>query len=109
MHAWKTRMSVPALHRPVSGTTYRRYDAMRRWALAAVLPLVAVLLELAVPALAQERVSVEQLEGILAQAHNTPDADLAARLSDLLLTERLSTVRLTRLKAGVAGAKSQRA
>ena len=82
---------------------------MRRWALAAVLPLVAVLLGMALPVVAQERVSVEQLEGILAQAQTMRDADLAAKLSDLLLTERLSTVRLTRLKAGVAGAKSQRA
>jgi VWFA-related protein len=64
---------------------------------------------MALPVLAQRRVSVEQLEGILAQAQGTSDADLATKLADLQLTERLSTARLERLKAGLAGEKSQRA
>jgi VWFA-related protein len=75
---------------------------MRRWVWIAVLGV-------ALPAVGQERMSVEQLEGLLAQARSMADADLAGRLSDLQLTERLSTTRLMRMKADLPGAKSNRA
>lgn len=77
---------------------------MRRWA------TLAVLIAVALPAaLAEEHVTVEQLESILTQSQNTPDGDLAAKLSDLRLTERLSTQQLVKWKATLPGAKSQRA
>jgi VWFA-related protein len=76
---------------------------MRKWA------LIAILLGIVLPANAAQRVSVEQLERILAEAQNTPDNELAAKLSDLRLTERLTSARLARWKASLAGQKSQRA
>ena len=75
---------------------------MRTWA------LVAVLLGVTLPTVAEQRVSVEQLEQILAQAQSMPDADLAAKLSDLQLTERLSGAQLAHWKSTLTGAKSQR-
>jgi VWFA-related protein len=75
---------------------------MRTWA------LVAVLLGVALPTVAEQRVSVEQLEQILAQGQSMPDADLAAKLSELQLTERLSGAQLAHWKSALNGAKSQR-
>jgi VWFA-related protein len=76
---------------------------MRTWA------LVAVLLGVTLPTVAEQRVSVEQLAGILTQAQSMPDADLAAKLSDLQLTERLSGAQLAHWKSTLSGEKSQRA
>lgn len=81
---------------------------MRRMTLLA---LVAVL---ALPAFAAERassVAVADLEKVLAAsqtAHET-DVEIAVQLQGLELTERLSTARLARLKAGLAGEKAQQA
>jgi hypothetical protein len=52
---------------------------------------------------------VAELERVLASSQSLPDGELAAQLSDLQLTERLSWARLTRLRAALGGAKSQRA
>ena len=77
---------------------------MRRWA---ILP---VLIGVTLPAaLAQERVTVAQLESILTESQSTPDGDLAEKLSGLKLTERLSAAEVAQWKAKLPGGKSQRA
>ena len=60
------------------------------------LGLLLLLVGIAFPALAAKRVTVEQLEQLLAAAHGKPDAEVARQLSDLELTERLSSARLSR-------------
>src|SRR5271163_2187957 len=72
---------------------------------------LAVLLLLAggVPScLAAKRVTVEQLEQLLATAHGQPDAKVAQLLSDLELTERLNTATRSRLESDLPGPQSQR-
>ncbi len=54
-------------------------------------------------------VSVAELEQALAASQSLPDGELAAQLSDLRLTERLSWARLAHWRAELGGAKSQRA
>jgi len=72
--------------------------------------LVAVLV---VPAAAQPStsISVEQLGQALAASEDAhqADADVARQLSGMVLTERLSTARLARLKAGLRDEMSQQA
>ena len=53
-----------------------------------------------------ERVTVEQLEQTLGKAHGVKDDKLAQQLSDLELTERMSSAKLASLKARVSGTKS---
>ena len=76
---------------------------IRTWA------LIAILLGVASPGYTAQRVSVAELERILAEAQSLPDGELAAQLSDLQLTERFASARLTRWRASLTGAKSQRA
>jgi VWFA-related protein len=71
--------------------------------------LYAIALTLAASAAAAERVSVAQLEGILANATGKPDNQLATRLSGLQLTERFSSARLDHWEATLPGLRSQRA
>jgi VWFA-related protein len=76
-----------------------------------LLAIVGVLVLAANAAPRSTSVTVEELQRVLAasgDAHQT-DADLARQLSGLELTERLSTARLARLKAGLPGEKSQQA
>jgi hypothetical protein len=68
--------------------------------------LFAILLGTVFPCLAAQRVSVAQLEGILAHAKTLPDGDLAAQISDLQLTERFNSARLARWRASLPGARS---
>src|ERR1700686_4353039 len=69
--------------------------------------LLLVLTATAIPSLAVKRVSVAQLEQMLASAHGKPDTDLAYQIGDLRLTERLSAVRIARLNAALPGEKSR--
>jgi hypothetical protein len=55
------------------------------------------------------KVTVAQLEQALATAHDRPDAEVAQQLSGMELTERLSTAKLTHLKANLPGSKAQEA
>jgi hypothetical protein len=69
---------------------------------------------LALPAFAAKdatvaKVTVAQLEQALATAHDRPDAEVALQLSGMELTERLSTAKLTHLKANLPGSKAQEA
>jgi VWFA-related protein len=76
---------------------------IRTWA------LIAILLGVASPGYTAQRVSVAELERILAEAQSLPDGELAAQLSDLQLTERFASARLAKWRASLTGAKSQRA
>jgi VWFA-related protein len=66
------------------------------------------LLLMATPALAVERVTVDQLAQVLASAHGNPDAKVAQRISELELTERLSSIRLSRWERALPGPLSRR-
>ncbi|HET6208259.1 MAG TPA: hypothetical protein VFD98_15690, partial [Terracidiphilus sp.] len=76
---------------------------IRTWA------LVAVLLGVASPGFSAQKVSVAELERILAESSSLPDGALAGQLADLQLTERFSSAKLERWRVGLTGAKSQRA
>lgn len=70
---------------------------------------LAVLLALAgmaLSAIAEKRVTVAQLEQTLIDARGTQDTELAQRLSEMELTERLSATTLARLQAGLPGQKT---
>ncbi len=74
-----------------------------------VLLPVLLLLGSAASSPAAQRVSVHELEQVLSQSQNLSDADLALKLSDLQLTERLSTDALAQWRAKLAGPRAQRA
>jgi VWFA-related protein len=76
---------------------------MRKWILCFILAGIAL------PALAANRLTVDQLEQALAAANAKPDAEVARQLSSMELTERLSTARLQQLEAQLPGEKSQQA
>jgi VWFA-related protein len=64
---------------------------------------------MALPALAIERVNIEQLETVLSKAQGVSDNDFAAQLGDLQLTERFSPKRVEHWQASMPGPRSQRA
>jgi hypothetical protein len=64
---------------------------------------------LAAKEVAKEKVTVAQLEQVLATAHGKPDTVLAQQLSGMELTERISTARLRRLSADLSGDKARQA
>ncbi len=73
---------------------------------------LAIFLALAVlasPAFAAKRVTVTQLEQTLSAARSLPDAEAAAQISGLELSERLSTASLDRLEAALPGDKARKA
>ncbi len=73
------------------------------------LALLLTLVGFVLPAFSAKRVTVERLEQTLAAAHSLQDAEVAMQLSDLELTERLSTAKLDRSKADLPGEKSRQA
>lgn len=70
---------------------------------------IAVFFSFLLPGFAATRVSVQELEAILAKDQGMPDAELAAQLSDLQLTERFSRVRLDQWRSAITGERAQRA
>ncbi len=81
---------------------------MRRACKIAEFFTLAIFLAFAtLPALAYEPVTIAQLEQMLAVAHGESDKALAKELGELELTERLSTLRLDKLRAGIPGEKSR--
>jgi hypothetical protein len=74
---------------------------MRKWT------LLLLAAGLGVPVFAADQVTVAELENTVDKAHRKPDARLARQLDQLELTERLSTVRLTRLNAEMPGAEAR--
>lgn len=75
-----------------------RTIALFAWLLAAVAPLSA-----------QDRITVDQLEQRLAAEHNRNDWQIAHRLENLQLIERISTTRLEKLEAALPGPDSRAA
>jgi len=73
------------------------------------LVLLLGLVGFTLPAFAARRVTVDRLEQTLAAAHNLQDAEIARQVSDMELTERLSTVELDRMERGLPGEKSRQA
>jgi hypothetical protein len=73
--------------------------------------VIALAAVLAIPCYGAKRINVAELEQTLAssEAAHQEDATVARQLSAMVLTERLSTARLERLKAGLPGVKSQTA
>jgi hypothetical protein len=71
--------------------------------------LLACLAAMVSPTFAAKRVTVEQLQQVLSAIHSKPDADIARQLSDLQLTERLSTARLLQLEEDFPGPEAQQA
>jgi VWFA-related protein len=59
--------------------------------------------------LAATPITVEQLEQVLSAAHDKPDAELVRQLSELTLTERLSSRDLLSSIAGLRGRKAREA
>ncbi len=76
---------------------------MMRW--IAILLLVIG----AVPAPGARRVNLAQLEQMVSALHGKPDAEVAFRIADQELTERLSPARTARLTAALPGEKSRQA
>lgn len=72
------------------------------------LALLWLLAQVALPAFAAKRVTVDQLERLVASDHGKSDAKTAQRLYDLELTERLSTTKLATLEAALPGPESRR-
>jgi hypothetical protein len=71
--------------------------------------LSLVLSGMVVPSHAVKRVTVAQLEHLVTSLHGKPDGDQAYQISDLELTERLSTERIARLGAALPGEKTRQA
>ncbi len=82
---------------------------MRRWVFWLFLAGIAMPAFAANSVIASGRVSVEQLEQLLAAARPRPDADVARLLGGLELTERLSSARLDQLRTSLPGERSQQA
>ncbi len=74
-----------------------------------VLALLLAMVALVAPAFCARRVTVDELERTVAAARSLPDAEVARRLLDLELTERLSTAKLDRLETDLPGEKSRQA
>ena len=70
---------------------------------------IALIFGMTLPACTAERVTVAQLENILTKSQSLPDGELAAKLSDLQLTERFAPARVAHWRAALPGAKAQRA
>jgi VWFA-related protein len=72
------------------------------------LALLLLLAGIALPTFAANRLTVEQLEQLLAAAHGRRDVEIARQLSNLELTERLSTAKLARWEADLPGPEARR-
>jgi hypothetical protein len=71
------------------------------------LVIATMLMGISLPVFAARRVSVEQIEQVLASAHGWKDAKLARQLTELEATERISTSRLARWKAVIPEGKAR--
>jgi hypothetical protein len=73
------------------------------------LALLLLFAGIALPGFAAKRVTIAQLEQLIAAAQGKTDADVADRLSALQLTERLSTEKVDRLAKTLPGVKTKMA
>ena len=74
-----------------------------------IILLLVITFGIATPPIAAKSMSVEQLEQLLAAAHGQSDGKVAHQLSGLELTERASSLRLSRWLAAFPGRHSQAA
>jgi VWFA-related protein len=72
------------------------------------LVLFCLLVQVALPTFAAKRITVAQLERLVAANHAKSDVKIAPRFYDLELTERLSATRLAALEAALPGPESRR-
>ena len=73
------------------------------------LALLLLLAGAALPAFAAKRVTVAELEQLLAAAHGKTDGRVAAQLADLELTERVASATLARWEAALPGRHAREA
>lgn len=73
------------------------------------LGLILLWLSIALPLEAATRVSLDGLNKLIAQEASKPDADLAWRIGDLQLTERMNASTLASLEKSMPGEKSKQA
>lgn len=71
--------------------------------------LLLILVASATQAIAADRITVEQLQKMLAAAHARSDPEVAQQIGTLELTEQLNSTRFENLMAILPGAKSQQA
>jgi hypothetical protein len=71
--------------------------------------LLVSLVAAGLPGVAQDRVTVERLEHRITAEHDRSDKDMAHRLEDLQLTQRLSTARREKLLDALPGPESRSA
>jgi VWFA-related protein len=71
------------------------------------LALLLFLVGIGTPALAVKRVTVDQLQQILAEIHGKRDDEAARQLSNLELTERLTTAKLSLWEADLSGPQAR--
>ena len=71
--------------------------------------VILIVVAIASQAFAAKQVTVAQLEQMLTASLARPDAELAQQLSDLQLSERLNSARLTQLRNALPGEKSRQA
>ena len=74
-----------------------------------IILLLVITFGIATPPIVAKSISVEQLEQLLAAAHGQSDGKMAHQLSGLELTERASSLRLSRWLAAFPGRHSQAA
>ncbi len=72
-------------------------------------PILLACLGLALPLQAAKRVSIGQLDEVIAQGASKPDTDLAWQIGDVQLTERISATGLAKLLKALPGEKSRQA
>jgi VWFA-related protein len=72
------------------------------------LVLFCLLVQVALPTFAAKRITVAQLDRLVAENHTKSDAKIAPRFYDLELTERLSSAKLAALEAALPGPESRR-
>jgi hypothetical protein len=63
----------------------------------------------ALPSAAARPVTADQLEQMVAAAQGASDAEMAAKLSEVVLTQRLSAARLVRCEANIPGPRARQA
>jgi hypothetical protein len=71
-----------------------------------VLPLL-LFAGIALPGIAAKRTTVQQLEQLMAASHAKPDADVAEKLSEVELSQRLSPARLQEMQQSLPGPKAR--
>ena len=71
------------------------------------LAVAGLLMGVALPTFAAERVTIKQLDELLIAAHGKPDGRVAQQLSGLVLTERASSARLSRWETDFPGGRTR--